>query len=31
MGILVSVLTAMITHKLKAWDEANARYRKERE
>ena len=31
MGILVSVLTAMITHKLKSWDEANARYRKERE
>lgn len=31
MGILVSVLTAMITHKLKAWDEDNAKYRKERE
>ena len=31
MGILVSVLTAMITHKLKSWDEDNAKYRKERE
>lgn len=31
MGILVSVLTAMITHKLKTWDENNTKYRKERE
>ena len=31
MGILVSVLTAIITHKLKTWDQANTRYRKERE
>lgn len=29
VGIMVSVLTAFITHRLKKWDEDNARYRQE--
>lgn len=31
IGIFVSVLTAMITHKLKQFDENAIKYRKERE
>lgn len=31
VGIFVSVLTAFISHRLKKWDEQNARYRRERE
>lgn len=31
VGIFVSVLTAMITHRLKTFQDSNAQYRKERE
>lgn len=31
MGIVVSVLTAFISHRLKTWDQENTRYRRERQ
>lgn len=31
MGIVVSVFTAFISHRLKTWDQENTRYRRERQ